>query len=83
MPSLSLLNCGVHLLAMGSYTCTWSDGTRSSIMCNQGHSELPKEVHATHIENKVQILLVDCIRLNQGGACINCIAGMQSKPCHY
>jgi len=52
-------------------------------MWNQGHIELLKEVHATHIENKVQILLFDCIRLNQGRACINCIAGMQSKPCHY
>jgi len=57
--SLSLLNGGAPISEMGSYTCTGSNGTQSSIMCSQGHIELPKEVHATHTESKVQILLVD------------------------
>jgi len=76
VPSPSLLNCGVHLLAMGSYTCTWSDGTRSSISATK---DVLSFRSATHIEKKVQILIVDCIRLYQGGACINCIAGMGGR----
>ena len=44
---------GDGLIHMGS------DGTQSTVMSNQGHIELPKEVHATRTESKVQMLLVD------------------------